>query len=175
MEKACKKCGQSKLLTEYSKQKACKDGYANMCKACFREYQREYRAKNKDRYNTYQAEYRKANSEVRRWRDLAYNTAKRMDLYKKEATHKMLRYSPQELKEHLDSLGMNWNTDSIDHRIPLSWFKEGTPIHIVNDLRNLQPLPFEENVAKRDTYASEVPEDYLAEVSPYLKEDKLPG
>lgn len=37
-EKACKKCGETKLARDFYKDKVTRDGYKNSCKKCIREY-----------------------------------------------------------------------------------------------------------------------------------------
>lgn len=50
----------------------------------------------------------------------------------------------------------------IDHKIPWAWFKKGTPVHIVCDLRNLRLVTEEENVAKMAKVYTPVVPEYLA-------------
>ena len=64
---------------------------------------------------------------------------------------------------------MNWETDHIDHIIPLSWFKEDTPIHIVNDLRNLKPLSTQENLKKSNKFGFMKDCSYINDIEKYLK------
>jgi hypothetical protein len=66
---------------------------------------------------------------------------------------------------------MNWETDDIDHKIPLSWFYKKTPVHIVNDLRNLQPLSSNENKRKSNRFNHLVDTDYYNVVIEYIKEE----
>lgn len=56
----------------------------------------------------------------------------------------------------------------IDHKIPLSWFKENTPISIIWDLRNLQITSANYNVSKCNKFMDEVPTDYLQEAVKYI-------
>ena len=102
-----------------------------------KEYGKEYRQNNKEKIRQTEKIYKEKKAHISRWRDLLKSTLKRFKRGKTATTQTLLGYSAQELKEHLDKLGMNWKTDHIDHIIPLSWFKEDTPIYIVNDLRNL--------------------------------------
>ena len=74
------------------------------------------------------------------------NTLKRLGKSKEAKTIDLLGYSAIQLKQHLESLfteGMSWDNYGewhIDHIKPVSLFDEDTPIHVVNDLSNLQPL-----------------------------------
>ena len=62
--KVCSKCSVEKGLDEFYKNKKCKLGVTTACKACWSEYTKVYRAKNKDKiterkrvYNTENKEY----------------------------------------------------------------------------------------------------------------------
>lgn len=56
----------------------------------------------------------------------------------------------------------------IDHKIPLSWFKEDAPVSMIWDLRNLQIVPATYNTSKRNFYMDDVPRDYLQEAVKYI-------
>lgn len=72
-------------------------------------------------------------------------------------------YSPRMLKEHLESQfqpGMNWENHAqrgwhIDHIRPISSFPPGTPLSEINDLKNLRPLWYKENLAKGSKWICE--------------------
>ena len=57
--KICSKCGEVKDKTEFNKCSSKKDGLQGKCRACWREYNRNYRKDNKERI----ADYRKNNKE----------------------------------------------------------------------------------------------------------------
>lgn len=40
--KVCKKCSRRKKVSQFGKQKACKDGLRSWCKKCYDEYNRKY-------------------------------------------------------------------------------------------------------------------------------------
>ena len=46
-------------VTEFCKSSTAKDGFANLCKPCKKEYDRQYVAKNKDRLDKQKSDYRK--------------------------------------------------------------------------------------------------------------------
>lgn len=48
--KVCSKCNQIKTISEFTKNKAKKDGYNNYCKDCNKEYQKIHYDNNKDYY-----------------------------------------------------------------------------------------------------------------------------
>lgn len=57
--KKCSTCKTNKSLSEFNKNKCRKDGYANRCKNCFK----EYRTKNKDKIFLMKQKYRNENKE----------------------------------------------------------------------------------------------------------------
>jgi hypothetical protein len=134
-----------------------------------KEYGYEYRKNNKEKIRETEKIYREENKHVGRWRDILKSTLKRFHRNKTANTKTLLGYSATQLKEHLDKQGMDWNNDHIDHIIPLSWFKKDTPIHIVNDLRNLQPLSAKENLKKSNTFGEVDDLSYIHEVRKWLK------
>jgi len=181
--KKCNKCKIQKPLNEFHKDKSTLDGVGYKCKQCKAEYfqlnktkYRERTAKwkidNIDKWrekdNIRQKKRRKEKPHLRRWACLLENTLKRLDNPKEKTTQKLLKYSAYELKQHLDSLGMIWGYHHIDHKIPVTWFKNNTPPHIVNDLRNLHPLSPKENYTKGNKFYSKVSEDYLLLIKPFL-------
>jgi hypothetical protein len=138
-----------------------------------KEYGHGYRQNNKEKIRETEKIYKEKNQHVGRWRDLLKSTLKRFHRDKSANTQTLLGYSATQLKEHLDSQGMDWENDHIDHIIPLSWFKKNTPIHIVNDLRNLQPLSAKENLKKSNKFGSLKDFYYINEVKEFIKKDKL--
>jgi hypothetical protein len=137
----------------------------------YKQHHHQYYTKNKESLNEYQKEWNKINIHSTKWRSLLSETVKRLGQRKEINTSNLLKYSALDLKEHLDSLGMIWDYHQIDHKIPVTWFKEDTPPHIVNDLRNLQPLSPEENQIKGNRFTSNVSEDYLDLIKPFLKDN----
>jgi hypothetical protein len=134
-------------------------------------YGKEWFQNNKEKVAVLSQKYRKQHPHRYRWRQLLSDTIQRLNQIKKDSTHKLLKYSALELKEHLDKQGMDWNFHQIDHKIPLSWFEDHTPPHIVNDLRNLQPLSPSTNQSKLNKYMDKVDEDYLEQVKDYIKKE----
>lgn len=91
-------------------------------------------------------------------------TFKLIGTKKESRTHKILNYSPKQLKRYIEKLftdGMSWNNYGewhIDHIIPLSkgieMFKDvgiynkDEMARIINSLDNLQPLWEKDNLEK---------------------------
>ena len=101
-------------------------------------------------------------------RNLLHHTIEKLNTTKSKSTIEELGYSADELFNHLYSLGYS-KGDHIDHKIPMSWFKMGSPFHIVNHLLNLQPLSKTENLSKGNYYADEVTEEYFMLAKEYIK------
>lgn len=80
------------------------------------------------------------------WRRLLYFHLRRTGQIKTDRTHKLLKYSYNQLKQRIECQfkpGMSWKNYGewhIDHKKPLSSFPINTPPHITNALCNLQPL-----------------------------------
>ena len=148
-------CGLTKPIDDFYKG-------SSLCKECFKllgktrsEYHKEYSKKhysdNKEYYHQNGVEYRETNKE---------NT-----------TFESLGYSPLEFRDFMEKLNPNWRDFEIDHKIPLSWFKNDTPPNIPNDFRNLHLKNKSENSSKKNYYMDDVSEDYWGVVKEYLKED----
>ena len=64
--KSCKKCCETKDLSLFALNKACKEGYENVCKACKTSAALEWQRVNKERKNANNAKWRLENLEVSR-------------------------------------------------------------------------------------------------------------
>jgi hypothetical protein len=124
-------------------------------------------------YNKTQRAYYYKNIHVVRWRSILSDALSRLKQNKLFPTEKHLKYTSTQLKEHLDKLGMDWNVDHVDHKVPVSWFKKNTPIYLVNDLRNLQPMKPELNISKLNRSNSPITEKYFNDIKNYLKKNRL--
>ena len=77
---------------------------------------------------------------------------------KNNLTSVVLGYDVNKFKQRIElnfKEGMNWDNHGkwhVDHKKPVSKFKEGTPPNIVNALCNLQPLWAKENLLKADNF-----------------------
>lgn len=139
----------------------------NKSKSYYEKNKEEIKLKNKqyrdsikesDEYKNKRREYNKKwlinNKHISSWRKLLYRALKYTNQEKNNKTIDILKYSPIDLKNHLESLfleGMSWDNYGewhIDHIIPLSKFNKDTPIHIINSLDNLQPLWAIDNLIK---------------------------
>jgi hypothetical protein len=132
---------------------------------------KEWRENNPDKIKVYREKYTKSESckqhrknwyrslkkrspHVLAWRTILNNTLKRFGKQKEDETIKLLGYSAIELKEYIESLfveGMSWDNYGewhIDHIKPVSSYDSDTPVDVVNNLENLQPLWAFDNLSK---------------------------
>jgi hypothetical protein len=107
---------------------------------------KKYRDDNKDKVKISQKNWRDKNKHMIAWRNTLNNSLKRLGKSKEGKTIELLGYSALDLKNHLECLftdGMSWDNYGkwhIDHKKALILFDVDTPINIVNELSNLQPL-----------------------------------
>ena len=175
--KKCSKCKLEKQLDQFGKNQ----GYCKECRKIVdnkkrlenKEYFQQWWVNNRDKKRQYHLNDKAKRHHVHKWRDLLSNTLQQLNTSKSTSTKKLLGYSANQLKEHLDKQGMNWDSNHIDHKIPVSWFKSNTPPHIVNDLRNLQPLSAKENQSKLNRFGSPTDSSYIDEIITYIKEEYL--
>ena len=64
--KTCRKCGETKPLTEFYKKSSAKDGHANHCKSCVKKYQQENKEAINERYKQYYQKNKEAIAERKR-------------------------------------------------------------------------------------------------------------
>lgn len=131
-------------------------------------YNSNYQNQNRDKINQNHKNWDDKNPHIVKWRGLLSRT---LNNIKYNTTENLLGYSPQQLKEHLENQNINWKTDNVDHKIPITWFNPETPPHIVNDLRNLQPLSENKNKSKRNFYSDKIDKDYYDVVFKHIKKE----
>jgi hypothetical protein len=173
----CKECMHINIRNNYILNKEKKNKYSkeynkkwtNENKDHIQEYGKLYRQQNKEKIKEREKIYKEKNKHISRWRDVLKSTLKRFHRNKTASTQTLLGYSAYQLKEHLDNQNMDWENDHIDHIIPLSWFKKNTPIHIVNDLKNLQPLSSKENLEKSNKLGIIKDHSYINDIEKYIK------
>lgn len=129
-----------------------------------------------EEYKKWIKKYRIKNSWKDRYRYTLKSTIKRIGRKKENNNISILGYSSKEFKIYIESLfteNMSWeNRESfhIDHIIPVSAFKEETPINIVNSLDNLRPLSIHENLKKNNSIDFNEIEIYIKYLD-FLKND----
>lgn len=194
--KQCKTCGELKSLGEYFNSKNNAGGKVPHCKPCMRnkenkEIRNACSKRYRDRYPEKRLErdkkYRAENSEkIKAMRNIYLERRYKTDpIYKLQTilrqqivdyikhdkskrTAELLGYTAEEfiLRHGEGNIG-----DHIDHRIPKSWFTDNTPINIIWHLDNLQWLDSAENESKGNRYMHQVPDNYLQQILPYIKEE----
>lgn len=101
---------------------------------------------------------------VKRMRKVVYRLIKN----KKEPTFSILGYSKKQL---IGWLGRYPDiNESIDHRVPVSWFTADAPIRIVSHYRNLQILKREDNSKKANKYSHPIDFDYYTMAINFIKD-----
>lgn len=131
----------------------------------------------------YNKEYRKKNPHVTIIRNQIRHIIESLSSKKTKGTWEELGYNKDEFKVHIELQfisGMSWENIgliidkwSIDHKIPISWFKRETPISIVNSLENLQPRWFIDNRKKWNLFSDPISSEFYSICLNYIKEDKL--
>jgi len=100
---------------------------------------------------------------IKNHRKLIYN----LKIAKTGRTKEMLGYGKDELIFALGRLPeLN---ESIDHKIPVTWFIKDTPIKIINSLLNLQILTRSENSKKGNSFCHPVSKEFLQQCLPFIK------
>ena len=117
--KKCNKCENEKSLSEFHKDKYSKDGVDHRCKQC----RADYFQNNKETYKKRTAKWkednidkwreqdslrqkrrRKEKPHLRRWAVLLERTLKSSSKNKSSNTQSLLKYSAEDLKQHLNDL-----------------------------------------------------------------------
>lgn len=129
-----------------------------------RAYVKEWRAKNEERVRQQTAKRvreRRKNDKLfaikEKFRSSVNSAFSRLKKNKPSNTQKLLGCTWEEAKAHIERLweeGMSWENHgrghgkwNIDHIRPVSSFKDDE-LHLMNLIKNLQPLWFEENILK---------------------------
>ena len=87
---------------------------------------------------------------------------------KSQRTMNLIGYTPQQF---IDALGERQPGFDIDHKIPVTWFTEETPLSIIWHLNNLQWIEAKQNKAKGNRHMHPVSENYLQQALPYIREE----
>jgi hypothetical protein len=156
----CIKCNTDRDLSEY----LVKNGrYKHICRLC----------RNKKSYDN-----RNKSPHIKAWRSVLRGYFLRMNLKKHDKTHNLLKYSSEEFKQHISNLftgNMSWDnygTWHIDHVVHLTLFKNDTPCHIVNSLKNLRPLESFRNIS-RHNFIDDDCLKMIPEFQTYIKEEYI--
>lgn len=164
--KTCTKCGETKPLSEYYKDKSKLSGYKFSCKTCAKDYMTHYRKKNKEHLTEYCKEYNKEyyqtkGSTIRKackeYRDS--NKSKTTYWASKRRASKV-NATPPWLTEEQESFihsvysfryrisGVVGREYHVDHIVPL----QGENVCGLHVPWNLQVIPAKDNISKSNTY-----------------------
>lgn len=189
----CKKCTNEYYNSKYqdfkeAKLKQLKD-YYKVNSDVKKEYGKKYYHKNKEVRQRYNREWNAKNRVKISEKKLLYINSKRKTdpvfrlqqimrkvlwrsiTEKRGGTFKLLGYN---LSQLILTLGRTPElNESIDHKIPITWFAPETPPNIVHHLDNLQILPKSENFKKNCFYAHPIPSRYFKIIKPFINKDKL--
>jgi hypothetical protein len=140
---------------------------------------KEYYEKNKEKIKQYLKDYQKKKQKQKYHSDPKYRYDKIMSNNirsflkgkKNKKTKELLGYEYKDFKNKIGEIPEKYH---IDHKIPVSWFIETTPINIIWNLNNIQVLSPEDNKKKYNKYSDQVCEEYLATAIKYIKEEYLP-
>lgn len=129
--------------------------------------------KDKERRRAYMREYckkRNANDPDFRMGRLIRSLLPRLLRVKGSDIENALGYKKEDLIRHLGRYPLE--TESLDHRIPISWFVDGAPSAIIHSLHNVQILNKGENSRKNNFRCDPVPLEYYNEAIKYVKTEK---
>ena len=95
--KLCTKCKNEKSISEFNKDKQCKDGFKARCKDCIKEYQKQYRFTHKHKAQEYRKKYSiehkdKLRDSQRKWREKSNEYMKK---YRSDNKIHILNYSKE--------------------------------------------------------------------------------
>jgi len=192
--KYCNKCKENKELINFTNKTSSPDGKSYVCRLCKKEIDKNYYNNNKETFHIRNKNWKCNNLERfkevnKKWnkdnpdkvkeaqikyrinnpsykiRNLFHNLKNRFQNGHGKEEYKII-------KDYIENLfieNMNWNTIEIDHKIPITWFKLDTPLILINDLRNLQPLFTEDNRNKAASYCHPVEKEYYDLIINYIK------
>jgi hypothetical protein len=89
---------------------------------------------------------------------------------KSNRTMELLGYTAQDF---VQMIGLGSDSEQIDHKIPVTWFKKDTPLNIIWDLANLQWIDIKENQSKGNRFAHPVSKEYLQLAILHIKDEYL--
>lgn len=89
---------------------------------------------------------------------------------KSNRTMKLIGYTAQDF---VQMIGLGSDSEQIDHKIPITWFKKDTPLSVIWDLANLQWIDVKENQSKGNRFAHPVSKEYLQLVILHIKDEYL--
>lgn len=163
-KKKCCVCKVIKLKTEFSKDSSKSDNTSSYCLEC-------NKIRHKNRPYSKRKYYKRQRTPNRKLRDFYSDCIKRLKTTKDPNMWSTLGFSKKEFDYQFKVIP---NGMDIDHCIPLSWFRDNTPLSISCALPNLQLLDHKTNSSKKNFYCDK-PTDYQYIVNSlaWIEENKL--
>ena len=155
-----------KGVTEHEKVKAKEYYYSNREKLI--KYSTDYQKANPDKVKAYESKPSDKKKKMNRIYSLLHNVLKSKDKTKNAKTKELLGYTAKELRDHLNTFNSNWNGMHIDHKIPINWFDNNTPLTVINHLDNLWLVEGKYNLEKQDKWCNVPSKEYLEIAKQYL-------
>ena len=197
--KRCYECKTFKNKADFHNSNGTRDGLTTTCKECnciktnkwknenhervlnnVREYSKKIKETNPNKLKEWRKNGKKnySKTEKGKWdgkcRSMLRKTLSKMGLVKNDRTSAMLGYSPKDLQEHLKQYDLyQFGGYEVDHKVPISFFKVGTPVSIVNSLSNLWLTSIDYNQSKSNKWADAISEDYYYQILSYIKEEHI--
>lgn len=168
-KRRCFVCKNIKNIEEFNKDKCASGGISYRCKSC--SYKRKL-TRNED-YRKRRREYDKMRKDrpERKLRMFIKDCFRRLKNNPNTNIDKILGFSKEEFLTKFPNIPSNYD---IDHMIPLSWFKNDTPISISCSLHNLQILERSVNIKKKNKfYHKPTDNQYFINSLPFIKEKYL--
>lgn len=190
METTCSKCGLNPPYNHYSRQCVeCrkKYNYEWRKQKGITEHEKvkmqNYYYSNREKLIKYATDWGKANPDkvrinnnkpsdkkkkMGRIYSLITNVLKSKDKIKNSKTKELLGYTAKELRNHLNTFSDDWSGMHVDHKIPVSWFDDNTPLSIINHLDNLWLVESKYNLEKQAKWCNIPSKEYLETAKQYL-------
>jgi|688.fasta_scaffold504818_2 hypothetical protein len=190
----CSKCGEIKEITSFilNKKREVLNGIKNTCKSCDSEIGRDWYEKNtqltKDRAKKHReenlekhrelsrkkvAKSRKNKPHIHRLKGLLSRFIKATKQNKTMTTTVMLGYSYDDFKNFVNESKLPLEGNHVDHKCPISWFKEDVPASVANSLDNLQIITEHENETKSQWWSHPISEKYYEIIKVWIKDEYL--
>jgi len=150
-------------------------------------YQKQYSLENKDKVQQHSKQYYQENKDkikyrVKEWiknkyqnnEEFRLQTKLNLQIIKYLKQHQNINKIPlllgYNINDFISKIGSPKNGEDIDHKIPKSWFVEGTPVNIIWHLDNLQIIDSKINRSKSNHYSSHITDEYAFIIYKHLKE-----
>jgi hypothetical protein len=189
-KRKCSKCSEIKNIKEFSISKVGIFGLNSQCGNCFKdsktiyyrneehrakERAKEWRENNVERArelaNIKVRKSRKENPHLHRMKNLLTRFIRATKQNKTTRTTEMLGYGYDEFKNHILTFELPIHGNHVDHKCPISWFKNDVPANICNALDNLQVISENENEVKSQWWSHPINDNFFNIIKPWIKDE----